>query len=136
MIRRPPRSTRTDTLFPYTTPFRSVGDRDRPAVAEPADIRVDPGIAVEFLRRRTIGRVSESVGRRRGITVEIDPRMRIIATQVDADAVGNVHAQPRAAADLAIAVALGAVGRRRRSEERRVGKECVSTCSSRWSPYH
>src|SRR3546814_19946830 len=31
MIRRPPRSTRTDTLFPYTTLFRSVGkqqDRD------------------------------------------------------------------------------------------------------------
>src|SRR3546814_5155424 len=30
-------------------------------------------------------------------------------------------------------------GRRRceaRSEERRVGKECVSTCRSRWSPYH
>src|SRR3546814_5015825 len=25
MIRRPPRSTRTDTLFPYTTLFRSVG---------------------------------------------------------------------------------------------------------------
>src|SRR3546814_20177193 len=25
---------------------------------------------------------------------------------------------------------------RLRSEERRVGKECVSTCSSRWSPYH
>src|SRR3546814_11961526 len=38
-----------------------------------------------------------------------------------------------------------AVGRRKsnatgkrpaRSEERRVGKECVSTCRSRWSPYH
>src|SRR3546814_10042886 len=31
MIRRPPRSTRTDTLFPYTTLFRSVeiGGRDR-----------------------------------------------------------------------------------------------------------
>src|SRR3546814_6769591 len=31
------------------------------------------------------------------------------------------------------------VGRERqvvRSEERRVGKECVSTCRSRWSPYH
>src|SRR3546814_7847990 len=27
-------------------------------------------------------------------------------------------------------------GRRNRSEERRVGKECVSTCRSRWSPYH
>src|SRR3546814_16080621 len=41
MIRRPPRSTRTDTLFPYTTLFRSgyhfrqgiVGDRDRDDVA-------------------------------------------------------------------------------------------------------
>src|SRR3546814_18088553 len=27
-------------------------------------------------------------------------------------------------------------GFRNRSEERRVGKECVSTCRSRWSPYH
>src|SRR3546814_4229271 len=31
MIRRPPRSTRTDTLFPYTTLFRS--HRDRPLLA-------------------------------------------------------------------------------------------------------
>src|SRR3546814_4942545 len=29
MIRRPPRSTRTDTLFPYTTLFRSVDDDSR-----------------------------------------------------------------------------------------------------------
>src|SRR3546814_1670777 len=28
------------------------------------------------------------------------------------------------------------IERRGRSEERRVGKECVSTCRSRWSPYH
>src|SRR3546814_5947314 len=28
MIRRPPRSTRTDTLFPYTTLFRSTSDRN------------------------------------------------------------------------------------------------------------
>src|SRR3546814_14405235 len=27
-------------------------------------------------------------------------------------------------------------GSTERSEERRVGKECVSTCRSRWSPYH
>src|SRR3546814_9293465 len=27
-------------------------------------------------------------------------------------------------------------GESQRSEERRVGKECVSTCRSRWSPYH
>src|SRR3546814_10491435 len=29
MIRRPPRSTRTDTLFPYTTLFRSIKEKDR-----------------------------------------------------------------------------------------------------------
>src|SRR3546814_2794036 len=29
-----------------------------------------------------------------------------------------------------------AAGRQNRSAERRVGKECVSTCRSRWSPYH
>src|SRR3546814_2249453 len=29
MIRRPPRSTRTDTLFPYTTLFRSIQDKIR-----------------------------------------------------------------------------------------------------------
>src|SRR3546814_8185916 len=33
MIRRPPRSTRTDTLFPYTTLFRSPHDRRRSAYA-------------------------------------------------------------------------------------------------------
>src|SRR3546814_3564029 len=32
MIRRPPRSTRTDTLFPYTTLFRSPVLRERPVV--------------------------------------------------------------------------------------------------------
>src|SRR3546814_2542763 len=39
MIRRPPRSTRTDTLFPYTTLFRSQGQicpQDRPAVVDGA----------------------------------------------------------------------------------------------------
>src|SRR3546814_14407115 len=36
----------------------------------------------------------------------------------------------------AAAAAAVALGARVRSEERRVGKECVSTCRSRWSPYH
>src|SRR3546814_1303465 len=35
MIRRPPRSTRTDTLFPYTTLFRS-GGRAHPRAGRPA----------------------------------------------------------------------------------------------------
>src|SRR3546814_15080253 len=33
MIRRPPRSTRTDTLFPYTTLFRSIADGNMSVVA-------------------------------------------------------------------------------------------------------
>src|SRR3546814_3581891 len=33
-------------------------------------------------------------------------------------------------------LAIGKVAPPNRSEERRVGKECVSTCRSRWSPYH
>src|SRR3546814_5594421 len=33
MIRRPPRSTRTDTLFPYTTLFRSAADEEPPAAS-------------------------------------------------------------------------------------------------------
>src|SRR3546814_8008192 len=35
MIRRPPRSTRTDTLFPYTTLFRSLDDLDSPFADTP-----------------------------------------------------------------------------------------------------
>src|SRR3546814_15072412 len=44
MIRRPPRSTRTDTLFPYTTLFRSEADRRqrRPAVADADGRRRQP----------------------------------------------------------------------------------------------
>src|SRR3546814_5334680 len=37
MIRRPPRSTRTDTLFPYTTLFRSPHRADRVAADEAGD---------------------------------------------------------------------------------------------------
>src|SRR3546814_3657941 len=39
MIRRPPRSTRTDTLFPYTTLFRSRYHRDRRMLAARARSR-------------------------------------------------------------------------------------------------
>src|SRR3546814_6572915 len=36
MIRRPPRSTRTDTLFPYTTLFRSLAEGQRIPIETPA----------------------------------------------------------------------------------------------------
>src|SRR3546814_12344093 len=39
MIRRPPRSTRTDTLFPYTTLFRSAGFHQPPQRDDPDDER-------------------------------------------------------------------------------------------------
>src|SRR3546814_15096442 len=38
MIRRPPRSTRTDTLFPYTTLFRSPVDAVHPVADRPLQI--------------------------------------------------------------------------------------------------
>src|SRR3546814_2086794 len=49
MIRRPPRSTRTDTLFPYTTLFRSAGAEDqlRPQVQRAGDGR-QRGFAHQF----------------------------------------------------------------------------------------
>src|SRR3546814_3591392 len=50
----------------------------------------------------------------------------------------------RAIAHRAVAMRVGRAGKQgflhqigqNRSEERRVGKECVSPCRSRWSPYH
>src|SRR3546814_6380814 len=46
MIRRPPQSTRTDTLFPYTTLFRSDGDADTSILhySLHADYEVLPGL--------------------------------------------------------------------------------------------
>src|SRR3546814_10972238 len=38
--------------------------------------------------------------------------------------------------DLHAGLASARIGTVQRSEERRVGKECVSTCRSRWPPYH
>src|SRR3546814_13855102 len=103
MIRRPPRSTRTETLFPYTTLFRSDGGvgiavRDHPFFAFGA-------LLAEALL----------VGDRRGILLV----GRIAGIERGAD-----HGWFRCDHGL------------QRSEERRVGKVCVSTCSSRWEPFH
>src|SRR3546814_18785009 len=87
MIRRPPRSTRTNTLFPYPTLFRSAHQgRDPPRL-----------------------RVSAAA-------VGLDPPEHAAVSCAGADLRGS---QPH-----------------QRSEERRVGKECVSTCRTRWSPFH
>src|SRR3546814_13371429 len=53
MIRRPPRSTRTDTLFPYTTLFRSVA---QPVAALGENLRlVGPDLLVQLAQRRFLG---------------------------------------------------------------------------------
>src|SRR3546814_21054506 len=59
MIRRPPRSTRTDTLFPYTTLFRSLG----PAISAVIDEAAPFGIGDRPVGKR-IGREQRVVRRR------------------------------------------------------------------------
>src|SRR3546814_13645361 len=106
MIRRPPRSTRTATLFPYTTLFRS-----RRAIAEPAVDEAD--------RSRGARPAENAFAARRGRQRHAPARAETLAVDEAALAVDAVGDQVR----------------HRRSAERRVGKECVSTCRSRWSPY-
>src|SRR3546814_15326759 len=115
MIRRPPRSTRTDTLFPYTTLFRSI-------------LRVGQGTDLRPCDPAPAGRADE-LG---------ECHHRLCAVQSEE---GRPHPGPGAYAHPPPALAsdeLAIAGQRPRlrSEERRVGKECVSTCRSRWSPYH
>src|SRR3546814_15008390 len=48
MIRRPPRSTRTDTLFPYTTLFRIEGDDAQYAAKEIGDLKRASAVAQPY----------------------------------------------------------------------------------------
>src|SRR3546814_14559081 len=77
MIRRPPRSTRTDTLFPYTTLFRSAegqhraqrdpGEHPQHGEHEPEPGKQDPHVVVQHLivrvhrecREHAVGTVRE-----------------------------------------------------------------------------
>src|SRR3546814_14042559 len=69
MIRRPPRSTRTDTLFPYTTLFRSRDRRRRRRHAAVVDAARD--------RRRPRGSGGIGVDRSEEHTSELQSLMRI-----------------------------------------------------------
>src|SRR3546814_2087523 len=62
MIRRPPRSTRTDTLFPYTTLFRSVQDRAAAAARDAA--AGEFGGAEEGAVERDLGDRPPAIGRK------------------------------------------------------------------------
>src|SRR3546814_12172240 len=106
MTRRPPRATRTDTLLSYTKLFRSA-------------------------RRMRLARAHGGVD---AGSCHAPPLSRLAMAGVpehrpDEDALSRRLEHNRG--ELRDASVY-----RRRSEERRGGKECVSTCRSRGSPYH
>src|SRR3546814_4651290 len=94
MIRRPPRSTRTDTLFPYTTLFRSLGGFLELGLVRPDHRqrgRLDAGGGVAGVEFRTERR-GNLRGRRAdlaGPALEIVERLRTRALDDVADALAR-----------------------------------------------
>src|SRR3546814_19590878 len=117
MIRRPPRSTRTDTLFPDTTLFRSLG---QPFAG------------------------SQRHGEPRGLLYRLWRDQKLLEVAIAARSRQPYVTGPEGVADVeqhrdfpkpVVAARLSAK-LTMRSEERRVGKECVRTCRTRWWTYH
>src|SRR3546814_18887388 len=69
MIRRPPRSPRTDTLFPYTTLFRASGSRPGRRVADRRLIRVARGHEIKPVRRCVQAKRTSVAGATRGFEI-------------------------------------------------------------------
>src|SRR3546814_17667733 len=115
MIRRPPRSTRTDTLFPYTTLVRSAGRRayDLETIRRWLEVFLKRFFGFSQFKRSALPN----------------------GPKVSAGGALSPRGDWRAPSDGVATPWLDEL-KRNRSEERRVGKECVSTCRSRWSPYH
>src|SRR3546814_19254161 len=84
MIRRPPRSTRTDTLFPYTTLFRSVlgdaGAEDeealRPRLGD-GEVADDLAGGIQHRREHQAAFSRHAIGRSEEHTSELQSLMRI-----------------------------------------------------------
>src|SRR3546814_13694369 len=120
MIRRPPRSTRTDTLFPYTTLFRS----------PLTETDLATSLYESGLKLKSEGKDAEAFD-----------RFRSAADRGHAGAAYELGEAYGAGRGVDQDTAAGArrtntAAERGRSEERREGKECVRTCRSRWSPSH
>src|SRR3546814_12833887 len=129
MIRRPPRSTRTDTLFPYTTLFRS--DRLDVAAGLQAEQRAAVMQQVELDVAAAPNQLVASLRLGPAIVhVPLD-EARVDVEECLSDVAGEGEVGLEAAVEIVVEDAADAA---RRSEERRVGKECVSTCRTRWSP--
>src|SRR3546814_3137209 len=72
-----------------------------------------------------------------GIDGEVGPGFRYNAYYTHGEVANALRVgNARLGANFVKALDAVASGSDIRSEERRVGKECVSTCRSRWSPYH
>src|SRR3546814_15261182 len=118
MIRRPPRSTRTDTLFPDTTLFRSClhGFIELCLVLEPhLHHRVELGLFYLCVQQWMYNgcEVAAHIANRQ-------PALQgLCKFRVGCFVIIPKFVERNAGA---------------RSEERRVGKGCVSTCRSRWWP--
>src|SRR3546814_12823200 len=112
MIRRPPKSKRNETRLPYTTLFRSLSEK------------------IETQRRH-----AQSRQRARGFGCET-PATRLFVKQRRHHHHAHARIRRRCAVQGRISLPFRLAAPERRSEERRVGEECVSTCSSRWAPYH
>src|SRR3546814_11527667 len=75
MIRRPPRSTRTDTLFPYTTLFRSrSGDAHRVTGIAEARPQHDEAAVVEAVQERPVRHVRRHARRHPAVGDRTRPR--------------------------------------------------------------
>src|SRR3546814_15946198 len=115
MTRRPPRSTRTDTLFPDTTLFRSPG----------------------------VSKWAFSYGAEYNIPVTLRDKDGQLYLGVDgnyrshwnSNASPSIYTEVKGYALTHFRAGFRGEGFDIRSEERLVGKECFSTCKSRWSPY-
>src|SRR3546814_9193965 len=86
MIRRPPRSTRTDTLFPYTTLFRSPRGHGRQRC------RVHPRGQLR-LGRAVRGPLPRHAAPRRRL-LEVPPPHRLVMTPAPASAAATAAMQP------------------------------------------
>src|SRR3546814_17064279 len=96
MIRRPPRSTRTDTLFPYTTLFRSGSEKPRPPGSVHRILQALAGLELRLHARLDLHRLAGArVAAGRGLSLrdgkgaEHDQAHLVAAPQRTGDRVEN-----------------------------------------------
>src|SRR3546814_13484406 len=144
MIRRPPRSTRTDTLFPYTTLFRSAERLDHVPVHGQSQQHLQrwPGNVKEEADLLAAAGVAQVLGQQHEVVVMHPDGVGFLQEELQAvgeERVDALVAGPGALGELGKVEPVGTQRPERRvgeaavarSEERRGGKECGCTCRSR-----